>query len=207
MSKIKRLDEFVNEDWSLTGILSSVLPSLGTGFTKTVKQKLAASLMDVIGIKPDTMLSTLLQEFVDQIPVADIPEIISGEKGGAEYFAPKMAAFVQETVQRKGMDTFAEKLGIDPNNGWLYPILRETLQGEIGKEKLTKFFLSLFDSSKENIGDSAVKMLDPYNREKITNALKKKTKENSSPLEMKKDDGFLSNLLSGMVDPNTWKKS
>ncbi len=205
MSRIKRLEEFqeINEDFSLNGILSSILPALGSGFTKTIKQKIVASLMETIGIKPDSVLSVLLQEFVDQLPVADIPGIITGEKGGAEYFAPKLAAFVQETVQRKGMDTFAEKLGIDPNSGWLYPILRETLQTQIGKENLTKFFLTLFNASKTNVGKSAVELLDPYHKEKLASELNKKMDDKKTE-PGKEEESFLGNLLSGMMGQSSW---
>lgn len=202
MPRIQKLEDFqsVNEGFDLSSILSSILPALGSGFTKTIKQKIVATLVGTIGIKPDSTLSVLLQEFVDQLPITDLPGIMSGEKGGAEYFAPKLAAFVQETVQRKGMDTFAEKLGIDTNKGWLYPILRETLQTQIGMENLTKFFLTLFEASKSNVGKSAMDALDPYHKEQISSAVSKKM-ETYKPASQKtgEDDSFLGNLLSGIM--------
>jgi len=212
MQRIKDFDSFsVNEDlnFNLSGILSKVLPVLGTGFTKTVKQKFAAILLEKLGIMENTMLSGLVQEFVDQIPVSDIPGIITGDNINAEYFAPKFAGFLQEFVQRKGLDTIATQIGIKPD-GWIYSILRESLQTQIGKEKLTKFFLSAFGG--DNIGQSALSQLDPSDKNRFSDALSQRIGQNYNPnassntssSTSKEDGGFWSsiqNILGSGVKP------
>jgi hypothetical protein len=177
MSKIKKLEEFqLNEDFSLSnignslmGLVGKVIPVLGGGFVKTIKQKITAIILEKVGIKEKSTLSVLVQEFVDQIPPSDLPGILTGEKANAEYLAPKMAAFLQEFIQRKGLDSLAEQMGIE-TTGWLYSTIRESIQGEIGKEKLTKLFLNLFGSM-PHVGGTAINSLDPADKSKFEDAL------------------------------------
>jgi hypothetical protein len=189
MSKIKKLEEFeLNEDFSLSnignsimGLVGKALPVLGGGFVKTIKQKITAIILEKVGIKEKSTLSVLVQEFVDQIPPADLPGILTGEKANAEYLAPKMAAFLQEFIQRKGLDSLAEQMGIE-TTGWLYSTIRESIQGEIGKEKLTKLFLSLFGSM-PHVGSTAINSLDPADKGKFSDALNQRlsTSQTVSP--------------------------
>ena len=205
MERIKKLKDFsLNEDFSLSGLLSSVLPSLGQGFIKTLKQKIVGSLLDKFGILEDSTLSVLVQEFVDTIPVADIPKIITGDNVNVEYFAPKLAEFVQDTVQRKGLDTIAKGIGIDPT-GWIYSTIRNTIQGQMGKEKLTKFFLEVL-GGEDSVGQSALMDLDPKSKDSLNQIIRKKySLKGSSQGEknIKSGDGskpsFWDSLLGGMV--------
>lgn len=149
MQRILRLEEFkkdtnsLEENIDISGIISKVLPSLGTGFIKTLKQKLAAVLMEKIGVKENSNFSVIIQELVDSIEFSEMPGLITGENANAEFLAPRLAQAVQEYIQRKGMDSLIEPLGLEPN-GWMYSTIRESLQGELGKEKLTSFFMSAF---------------------------------------------------------------
>jgi len=184
MARVKKFEEFssVNEEFSLDSVknfLGGLLPSLGSGFTKTLKQKLAAVILEKFGIEENSELSVIVQEFVDQIPPTDIPGIISGEKATPEYFAPRMAGFVQEYVQRKGLDNIAAKLGIS-TTGWIYSTLRETLQEQIGKEKLTKFFLDLFGAETSVIGKEALMGLDPKSKEMFSSAINQRASQGYS---------------------------
>jgi hypothetical protein len=207
MARIKRFQDFsLNEDFSLQGLLSSVLPALGGGFMKQVKQKIAANILEALGIDEGSELSVLVQEFVDSIPVSDIPGIATGENINAKYFAPKFAQFLQEYVQRRGLDNIAAKFGINPN-GWIYGTLRETLQTQLGKEKLTNFFLSAFGES-PHIGHSALSSLSGEEKQKFSDALNKRISQGyqmgnttaAKPAEDKKDGGtpgFFSSHLKG----------
>ena len=59
MTKIIKLNEFedVNENLTMGEVLfGKVLPFLGEGFIKTLKQKIAAILMEKIGILEDSKL-------------------------------------------------------------------------------------------------------------------------------------------------------
>jgi hypothetical protein len=204
MSRIKRLEDFesVNEgalDW-LGGLFSKALPYLGSGVAKTVKQKIAEALVAKIGILPDSNLSVLVQEFVDAIPIADIPGIISGEKATPEYFAPKLAEFLQEFVQRKGLDGIVSGWGVDPK-GWLYSIIREMLQEQMGKERLTEFFLWLFGKGNalKGIGAESLKNLPAGDKEKFSNELEKVAGKEYSQNRTgtKEDKGFLDRIFGG----------
>ena len=58
MSKIKKFEDFSYESEPIqegfmddvTGVIGKMIPFLGTGFIKTVKQKLAATLLEKLGI-------------------------------------------------------------------------------------------------------------------------------------------------------------
>ena len=64
MTKIVKLDEFdhMNEELSMGEILfGKVLPFMGEGFIKTLKQKIAAILMEKIGILEDSKFSIIIE--------------------------------------------------------------------------------------------------------------------------------------------------
>jgi hypothetical protein len=168
MQRILRLDQFksnaisLDENIDISGILGKVIPSLGTGFIKTLKQKLAAVLMEKIGVKENSKFSIIIQELVDSIEFKEMPGLITGENANAEFLAPRLAQAVQEYIQRKGMDSLIEPFGLEPN-GWMYSTIRESLQGELGKEKLTAFFMSAF--SDEPIGAKTISSLSDKEKE------------------------------------------
>ncbi len=171
MTKIVKLDEFehINEELSMSEILfGKVLPFMGEGFIKTLKQKIAAILMEKIGILEDSKFSIIIQELVDAIPVKDIPGLMTGEKANAEYLAPKLAQACQEYIQRKGLDSLFEPFGIDPN-GWLASTVREGLQSEIGQERLEAFFIAALGG--EKLLSGALSKLDPEDKRAVDSAL------------------------------------
>jgi len=79
------------------------------------------------------------------------------------------------------LDSLAEQMGIE-TTGWLYSTIRESIQGEIGKEKLTKLFLSLFGSM-PHVGSTAINSLDPADKGKFSDALNQRlsTSQTISP--------------------------
>lgn len=171
MSKIVKLNEFESTNENLTMgelLFGKVLPFMGEGFIKTLKQKIAAILMEKIGILEDSKFSIIIQELVDAIPAKDIPGLMTGEKANAEYLAPKLAQACQEYIQRKGLDSLFEPFGIDPN-GWLASTIREGLQSEIGQDKLEAFFISALGGEKLLTG--ALAKLDPKDKEAVNSAL------------------------------------
>lgn len=192
MSKIKSFEDFshdsnkVNEDLisDVNSIFGRMLPLLGTGFVKTVKQKLAASLLEKLGISENTEASTIIQEVVDAIEIKEIPGLLTGKNANAQFLAPRLAQAVQEYIQRKGFDSLYTQFGIMPN-GWLASIIRESLQERMGKENLTKFFLKVL--GEEPVGKDVINKLDDESKEKMKDALSQqlvkeypeKTKSNS----------------------------
>jgi hypothetical protein len=188
MTKIVKLNEFeeVNENLTMGEILfGKVLPFLGEGFIKTLKQKIAAILMEKIGILENSKFSIIIQELVDSIPVKDLPGLITGEKANAEYLAPKLAQACQEYIQRKGLDSLFEPFGIDPN-GWLASTIREGIQSEIGQERLEAFFISALGG--ERLLTGALAKLDPEDRKAVDSALVQQAAK-SYPTQIKKESG------------------
>jgi hypothetical protein len=169
-------NEKINEMWGLDdiqGMLGKILPTLGEGFTKTLKQKLSASLLEKFGIVPHSDMSAIVQELVDAVPASDLPEILAGKKTGGAYWAPIISQAVQEYVQRKGLDPIFSKIGINPE-GWMGSTLRESLQTQIGKEKLEKLISFAFDDvtakDASSIGATALDSLDPAQKSKFNDA-------------------------------------
>lgn len=210
MQRILRLDEFkkdtrsLDENIDIYGILGKVIPSLGTGFIKTLKQKLAAVLMEKIGVKENSKFSIIIQELVDSIEFSEMPGLITGENANAEFLAPRLAQAVQEYIQRKGMDSLIEPFGLEPN-GWMYSTIRESLQGELGKEKLTAFFMSAF--SDEPIGAKTISSLSAKEKEAFKGEFLQKAAKSyptsSAARNMatdKESSGNIMDTLSGIWD-------
>lgn len=183
---VKNFDSFseenrINEMWGIDdikGMLGKVIPTLGEGFSKTLKQKLAATLMKKFGILEKSDLSAIVQEIVDAVPVADIPDIISGNKTDSDYWAPIVAQAIQEFIQRKGIDPIFEKIGIDPN-GWIASTIRESMQTQLGKDKLKNLILFAFNGAvgkgkdAVSLGSSTLDSLDPEHKDQLTSAFSK----------------------------------
>lgn len=206
MAAVKTFDEFsINEDFSLAGILSHALPLLGDSFGQTIRQKIAATLIEKLGIEDKSTLSVMVQEFVATIPFSDIPGIITGEKANAEYFVPKLAEFIPRFFQRKGIDTIASSLGIN-STGWLYSTLRNMLETDLGKQNLNKFLNSLFNvDSGHSMGSSIISKLDPQDKEKMADVIQTKTTNSGSSDSDSSDGvmGFLSGLMGGHGSSNS----
>jgi hypothetical protein len=179
MSKLKKFEDFSSSSENiqeslfddLGGMLGKVIPFLGTGLTKTIKQKISAALLEKIGIKENSTFSTIIQEVVDSIELKEMPGLLTGENANADFLAPRLAQAVQEYIQRKGLDSLVVPLGIEPN-GWMYSTIRESLQGELGKEKLTNLFLGALGS--DSIGAEALSKLDPNSKDQLKDTLAQK---------------------------------
>jgi hypothetical protein len=176
MSKIKKFEDFsydsepIQEGFmdDVTGVIGKMIPLLGTGFIKTVKQKLAATLLEKLGILENSAASVIVQELVDSIEIKEMPGLLTGENANAEFLAPRLAQAVQEYIQRKGFDSLYVPFGIDPN-GWLASTIRESFQEEVGKERLTEFFLNALGG--ESVGKDVLNKLDPKSKEQFKDAL------------------------------------
>lgn len=177
MARVKSFEDFsfedrVNEDnsvWDdITGFLGRIIPSLGEGFTRTIKQKVSAAIIEKIGVREDTTLSALVQEIVASIPVADLPGIITGSKANAEYLAPLLAEATQNFIQRKGLENLMQPLGAEPN-GWLVATIRNSIQGEIGKDRLEKMYAELLGS--ESLTPSVMSKFSDEEKQKLSGDL------------------------------------
>jgi hypothetical protein len=182
---IKNFDSFsheeVNEnfDWNqLGGIFSGLVKFAGDDIATTIKQKITAKLMEQFGIEENSVLSALVQEAIGEIPLSDYPKLLTGENANVEYLAPLMAEAVQRLIQRKGLDGIAKQIGfnVDPPNNRIYSVVRNGLQGEIGKEKLTNLIINILggDSAKGSVGADALNALDPRDKKQLSDAMKNK---------------------------------
>ena len=74
---IKKFSDFqsTNEDFSL----SSLIGSAGEGLVDVAKGKLIEYLYGYFGVKPESLLGTILTNFVEQVDIAEYPQFISGE--------------------------------------------------------------------------------------------------------------------------------
>jgi hypothetical protein len=192
--------EKINEDFSWGNLISGALDLGGEGLRKTIKEKIAASIMEKFGILDDSIFSGLIQEVVDAIPVKDYPGIIMGEKANVDYLAPFMVQAIGEFVERKGLDTFAESLGLDPR-GWLYSTIANSLQTERGKETLKNLFVEAFGGkgAQGSVARDAISGLPQRDKVKISDSVKKKLSTlYGKPVDMepKKDDKGVGDYIS-----------
>lgn len=177
---IKDFDSFsdneVNESLEDFGnFFTGLFGFAGEGLRKTIKQKVAAKLMEQIGVKENSNMSTIVQEVVDQIPVSDYPKLMTGENANVEYLAPILAKSLQEFIQRKGLDTLASQMGIEPN-GWLYSTLREGLQSERGRMIIENALVEAFGgpNAKGSVGRDAISDLDSSDKQELVDAARNK---------------------------------
>lgn len=209
MSNIKKFEDFVhnsstvNEGFldDITNVVGRMIPLLGTGFIKTIKQKLAATLLEKLGINENTPASTVVQELVDSIEIKEMPGLLTGENANAEFLAPRLAQAVQEYIQRKGFDSLYVPFGVNPN-GWLASTIREGLQEEVGKERLTNFFLKALGG--ESLGKEIVGKLDDKSKEQLKDAFsqqlaKEYPTKTSNSEESKGIMDTLGSIWSGIV--------
>jgi hypothetical protein len=188
----------LKEEFNWGNALSSIMGIAGTGFQKTIKEKIAAVILDKIGIMEDTILSQIVQEVVDAIPFKDYPAILTGEKANVEYLAPYMAQAITEFFERRGLDPIAQQIGIDPK-GWLYSTIRNGLQSPQGKEKLKNFFVEAFGGkdSKGSVARDAFSDLSKADKDKISGEVEKKLSmmDGKSDNQKNEEPGYLSDFL------------
>ena len=212
MSKIiKDFDSFssenTNESFGLDDFFSGILGFAGEGLRRTIKQKVAASLMEKLGVEENSALSVLIQEVVEKIPVKDYPALFTGEKANVEYLAPKMSEAIQDFFERKGIDTLAQQIGIKPG-GWLFSTLREGLQSEKGRMIIENMLVSAFggENAKGSIARDAIADLDPRSKSELSDAIKSKASQfygKSTPKEDEKGVGdYLSTFWHSLMGDN-----
>ena len=124
---IKKFSDFqsTNEDFSL----SSLIGSAGEGLVDVAKGKLTEYLYGYFGVKPESLLGTILTNFVEQVDIAEYPQFISGEISVRDM-APKLADATIETISDMGIDGIATKFKVEDKNGWIYRTIKEMLSNQ-----------------------------------------------------------------------------
>jgi hypothetical protein len=215
MARIQKLKDYkINEEFDWSGVLGSVFPMLGHAFQDTIKTKISAALMEKIGLSEGSLLSAFVQEFVAEIPVGDYPSILSGNNMNGDYWAPKLSDFARRFVERKGIDTIAEKMGIKPN-GLASTYFRNLLLSKEGQDKLTSMFAQILGSAQ--IGKEALSNLSSSDKTKLSDVLSQRmgqtyrntgntsgtsTSTSSSDSDDKGVWGFLKHFMGSAENPN-----
>ena len=124
---IKKFSDFqsTNEDFSL----SSLIGSAGEGLVDVVKGKLVEYLYGYFGVKPESLMGTIITNFVEQVDIAEYPQFISGEINVRDM-APKLADATIETISEMGLDGIATRFKVEDKNGWIYRTLKEMISNQ-----------------------------------------------------------------------------
>jgi len=124
---IKKFSDFqrTNEDFSL----SSLIGSAGEGLVDVAKGKLVEYLYGYFGVKPESLMGTIITNFVEQVDIAEYPQFISGEISVRDM-APKLADATIETISEMGIDGIATRFKVDDKNGWIYRTLKEMISNQ-----------------------------------------------------------------------------
>jgi hypothetical protein len=138
---IKKFSDFqsTNEDFSLSSLVSSA----GEGLVDVAKGKLTEYLYGYFGVKPESLLGTILTNFVEQVDIAEYPQFISGEISVRDM-APKLADATIETISEMGIDGIATRFKVEDKNGWIYRTLKEMLSNQTRQADLRKTLVELW---------------------------------------------------------------
>lgn len=199
---IKKFSDFqsTNEDFSLSSILSSA----GEGLVDVAKGKLTEYLYGYFGVKPESLLGTILTNFVEQVDIAEYPQFISGEISVRDM-APKLADATIETISEMGIDGIATRFKVDDKNGWIYRTLKEMLSNQTRQADLRETLVDLWtwvlggasSGSKTAFSDTRGKnplTVTPQEAQKLASnpaVQKAADKSNTNPMDL------ISSLLGG----------
>jgi hypothetical protein len=138
---IKKFSDFqsTNEDFSLSSLLSSA----GEGVIDVAKGKLTEYLYGYFGVKPESLLGTILTNFVEQVDIAEYPQFISGEISVRDM-APKLADATIETISEMGIDGIATRFKVDDKDGWIYRTLKEMISNQTRQADLRETLIGLW---------------------------------------------------------------
>ena len=138
---IKKFSDFqsTNEDFSLSSLVSSA----GEGLVDVAKGKLTEYLYGYFGVKPESLLGTIITNFVEQVDIAEYPQFISGEISVRDM-APKLADATIETISDMGIDGIATKFKVEDKNGWIYRTIKEMLSNQTRKADFRETLVSLW---------------------------------------------------------------
>ncbi len=138
---IKKFSDFqsTNEDFSLSSLISSA----GEGLVDVAKGKLVEYLYGYFGVKPESLMGTIITNFVEQVDIAEYPQFISGEISVRDM-APKLADATIETISEMGIDGIATRFKVDDKNGWIYRTLKEMLSNQTRQADLRENLVGLW---------------------------------------------------------------
>lgn len=206
-NNIKSFEDFksasvsdVNENW-----VSDILGYAGGAFSDVLKGKASAYLMSFFGIGEQSIFSKLVQNFVEQIPIADLTKIIFAGKANSAYLAPKMADATIEFLAEKGLDGIAQDLHIEPS-GWIYRTLSEIVSNQARRENfremLVGFYLQAFNGFESPGVDDFKASLSPTEARSLERGLEDVARRSSGDINITPSDGgsdMITSFLSGLM--------
>ena len=205
-NKIKSFSDFknsqepsLNEAW-----YDGIFGSLGTGFSDVIKGKVSAYLLSFFGINEQSIFSKLVQNFVEQIPLADLTKIIFAGKVNSSYLAPKLADATIEFLTEKGLDGIAEDLKIEPD-GWIYRTISEMLSNrartENFRETLVSLYMQAFNGFPPISTSDFTSSLSPSERSKVSSGIERVVKSKDIDVDTGGSDSgdLVNNFLSGLL--------
>ena len=138
---IKKFSDFqsTNEDFSLGSLISSA----GEGLVDVAKGKIVEYLYGYFGVKPESLLGTILTNFVEQIDIAEYPQFISGEINVRDM-APKLADATIETISEMGIDGIATRFKVEDKEGLIYRTLKEMISNQTRQADLRENLVGLW---------------------------------------------------------------
>ena len=184
--------------------LGNLVSSAGTGISDVIKGKAASYLMEFFGIGEKSILSKLVQNFVEQIPVMDLFGILFQGKANSAYLAPKAADATIEFLTEKGLDGIATDLKIE-TDGWIYRTISEMLSNEARRkdfrQMLEDFYLSAFNGFAPLDAEEFSKTLTPTEQRQFTAGLEGMAKKSGNDLEVPSGESknVISDFLSGLL--------
>jgi hypothetical protein len=194
-NSIKTFSEFKSENKhnvneGVFDYLGNLVSSAGTGISDVIKGKAASYLMEFFGIGEKSILSKLVQNFVEQIPVMDLFGILFQGKANSAYLAPKAADATIEFLTEKGLDGIATDLKIE-TDGWIYRTISEMLSNEARR----KDFRQMLDAEEFS------KTLTPTEQRQFTAGLEGMAKKSGNDLEVPSGESknVISDFLSGLL--------
>jgi len=206
-NNIKSFEDFksdiaqeVNESW-----FSDILGYAGGAFSDVLKGKASAYLMSFFGIGEQSIFSKLVQNFVEQIPIADLTKIIFAGKANSAYLAPKMADATIEFLSEKGLDGIAEDLHIEPS-GWIYRTLSEIISNQARRENfresLVKFYLQAFNGFESPDVEEFKSSLSSMDKRSLERGLEDASRRSGADLDVASSEAgrdMVTDFLSGLA--------
>jgi len=145
MSKIiKNFSEFesTNEEFDL----SSIFSNLGNVGADLVKGKVAEYLYGYLGVKPESILGTVITNLVETIDFSEYWDIITG--GGsfpASKIAPKLADATIETITEMGIDGITSKMSSSlDKSGLIYRSFKELISNQARKAEFRENLITMW---------------------------------------------------------------
>lgn len=208
-NSIKTFSEFKSNNQSgvnegVMDYLGNLVSSAGTGISDVIKGKAVAYLMEFFGIGENSILSKLVQNFVEQIPVMDLFSILFQGKANSAYLAPKAADATIEFLTEKGLDGIATDLKIE-TDGWIYRTISEMLSNEARRkdfrQMLEDFYLAAFNGFSPIGTEDFTDSLTPTEQRKFATGLEGMAKKSGSDLDVpaKETSNVINSFLSGLL--------